>query len=126
MNNLCATRTTKRCWACGVEKPLGQFYRYFCTKRGKERVERKCKDCSKSAGLREHRLEKYSKKYPEKILARRLVREAIKRGDIVRKPCVKCGEKKAQAHHDDYSKPLEVRWLCSLCHTKHHRSLAKK
>ena len=35
------------------------------------------------------------------------------------KRCFKCGEK-GQAHHDDYSKPFEIKWLCF----KHHRELA--
>lgn len=39
---------------------------------------------------------------------------------IERKPCEICGEK-AEAHHDDYGKPLEVRWLCF----KHHREWHK-
>lgn len=39
---------------------------------------------------------------------------------IERKPCEICGEK-AEAHHDDYNKPLEVRWLCF----KHHREWHK-
>ena len=44
---------------------------------------------------------------------------AIKRGDIIRCPCEVCGETRSQAHHHDYSKPLEVKWLCA----KHHRQL---
>jgi hypothetical protein len=39
-------------------------------------------------------------------------------------PCYLCGEKKVHAHHPDYSKPLEVFWLCQRCHTKIHRILA--
>lgn len=39
---------------------------------------------------------------------------------LVRKPCEVCGEK-AEAHHDDYAKPLDVRWLCF----KHHREWHK-
>ena len=47
------------------------------------------------------------------------VQYALKAGTLLRKPCEKCGEK-AQAHHDDYTKPLEVRWLCVRHHNDHH------
>lgn len=52
-----------------------------------------------------------------KYLARRKVREAIKRGKIQRQPCQECGGE-AQAHHDDYSRPLDVRWYCQPCHLR--------
>lgn len=44
----------------------------------------------------------------------------LRRGKILRKPCVLCGAK-AQMHHPDYSKPLEVVWLCRPCHMDVHR-----
>lgn len=64
---------------------------------------------------------KSAAKYPEKTLARRIVGNAIRDGKLLRQPCEKCG-KKAQAHHDDYSRPLAVRWLCPSHHAEHHRN----
>jgi hypothetical protein len=52
--------------------------------------------------------------------ARRKVRHEMQMGRMVRQPCEICGEVLSQAHHDDYSKPLEVRWLCRLHHREHH------
>jgi ribosomal protein S27AE len=57
---------------------------------------------------------------PEKHRAHFTVANAIKRGDLVRQPCEGCGDGKAHAHHEDYQKPLEVRWLCARCHQVHH------
>lgn len=55
-----------------------------------------------------------------KHAARMQTRNAIRRGDLVRKPCEVCGHEPAQAHHDDYSKPLDIRWLCPVHHHEHH------
>lgn len=44
---------------------------------------------------------------------------AIKVGKLVRQPC-QCGNTKTDAHHDDYYKPLAVRWLCRQCHAAEH------
>lgn len=46
---------------------------------------------------------------------------AIKQGLLVSQPCEKCAGSDAEAHHDDYDKPLEVRWLCRSCHRTHHK-----
>ena len=62
-----------------------------------------------------------TKKYKElnkyKINARARLRYAILTGKIIIKPCEICGEtRNIQAHHEDYSNPLDVIWLCA----KHH------
>ena len=48
---------------------------------------------------------------------------AVKSGKILRpKRCSRCGARaKVHGHHEDYSKPLAVEWLCSPCHREHHR-----
>ena len=66
---------------------------------------------------------RYKKKYPEKTIAHIAVKKAISRGALVRLPCEVCGNEKSEAHHDDYSKLLEVRWLCSKHHKEHHRMI---
>lgn len=58
-------------------------------------------------------------RYPEKIKTREKTYYAIKTGKLIKQPCEVCGEINVHAHHDDYSKPFEVRWLCR----KHHREL---
>jgi predicted DNA-binding protein YlxM (UPF0122 family) len=61
--------------------------------------------------------------------AQNLVETAIQQGVIQRKTaCESCGSTKyfkdgrsgIQAHHDDYNKPLDVRWLCQKCHHEWH------
>jgi ribosomal protein S27AE len=63
----------------------------------------------------------YRKRYPEKRRAHAAVYRAVRSGKLVRQNCEQCGKPDSQAHHDDYSKPLDVRWLCGECHeTEHH------
>jgi hypothetical protein len=47
--------------------------------------------------------------------------KAVKKGIIQRQPCSECGSLKAEGHHNDYYKPLEVTWLCRWCHAKLRR-----
>ena len=57
---------------------------------------------------------------PKKHHAHCLVARAIARGELLKAPCEACGASGAQAHHDDYDKPLEVRWLCQRHHSIWH------
>jgi len=45
-----------------------------------------------------------------------------KRGLLKPRPCETCGFFVTEMHHDDYDKPLEVRWLCRKCHLAFHRA----
>jgi hypothetical protein len=57
----------------------------------------------------------------EKKRAHRTVKKAMDAGRLIPQPCEKCGATKVEAHHDDYSKRLDVRWLCRKHHREHHR-----
>lgn len=46
---------------------------------------------------------------------------ALAAGKLIRQPCEVCGSGRyVEAHHDDYAKPLDVRWLCKSHHRQHH------
>jgi hypothetical protein len=58
---------------------------------------------------------------PKYLKAHALVGYAVRIGRIHPKPCEICGLK-AEAHHEDYKKPYEVRWLCRFHHIDQHKS----
>ena len=59
-----------------------------------------------------------------KFQARWKLKNAIRRGAIMPRPCYVCGNPKAHAHHHDYSKPLDVVWICSRHHFEEHRDVS--
>ncbi len=59
-------------------------------------------------------------KYPERRKAQIAVFVAIRNRSLIRNPC-HCGSKKVEAHHEDYSKPLKVKWLCKRHHIEADR-----
>lgn len=63
---------------------------------------------------------KYKKKSITKGRAARLVFFAVKAQELIPQPCEICGSSSqfTQAHHQDYSKPYDVNWLCPSCHGK--------
>lgn len=58
-----------------------------------------------------------------KIKAQSAVNDAIRDGKLTRPDnCSECGiEARIHGHHDDYTKPLDVRWLCHNCHIAWHQ-----
>ena len=66
---------------------------------------------------------KYRTRHPEKFRAHQIVYHAKKKGLLFNQKCRDCDSLKTFAHHPDYSKPLEVMWLCHKHHTLEHIKL---
>jgi len=66
--------------------------------------------------------EKWEEVNRHKRKAHFAVRSSIKSGALIRpEKCEKCGEGgRIEGHHEDYTKPLSVQWLCPSCHRKEH------
>ena len=68
------------------------------------------------------RVARWAKAHPDRNRAHQAVHVAIQTGELEWWHCQVCGSLDSEAHHNDYSKPLEVRWLCPLHHNEvHHR-----
>jgi len=132
----------KTCFKCGKEKCIDNFYKH---PRMKDGHLNKCKACTRK-DVRKHRAENldahrdrersrkrpysqyeeyqrlWKSSNPEKAAAHRMVRSAVKSGFLCRPDvCQECGDGGViHGHHEDYSKPLDVDWLCVPCHHKRH------
>lgn len=62
-------------------------------------------------------VKRWIKNNPERRKAHNVVFSAIRNKTLIKKPCF-CGENKSEAHHEDYSQPLKVKWLCKKHHTE--------
>ena len=126
---------------CGKRKNLDQFYTHPQMKNGHVRI---CIECQKKrvklrqeteAGKLSERkrnqkperraaLARTSQQWrinnPEKYKAHCKVAYALRKGTLIKpSSCQECGSiGKLHSHHEDYSKPLDVDWLCVPCHGK--------
>lgn len=121
-------RTPRTCLVCGksfmartsdVLKGWGNFCSQNCQRgfQARENANNSKKDISFAQRKRNW----VGRVGPQVTRAHRIVYESIRKGELMRGPCVICGNEKADAHHEDYSKPLDVRWLCRYHHLQHHR-----
>lgn len=62
-------------------------------------------------------MKKWMEDNPEKRQAHMVINLAVASKKIKQEPCEVCGELKTHAHHEDYNKPLSIKWLCP----KHHK-----
>lgn len=104
---------SSKCRPCSIEYSRNrrwlkfeQVYRYQSKIRRTEKHKARTNEATK----------KSQRKYSERFAARTSVRLAIEAGKLFREPCIICGEQRSEAHHEDYSRPLQVKWLC---HTHH-------
>lgn len=138
----------KKCFKCEQEKSLSQFYKHAQMKDGHLN---KCIECTKkdATKFRNNNIEKvrdYDRvrarlphrtmlntettrrmrnKFPHIYKAHTALNNAVRDGKIIKPDrCSNCNEEgKLHAHHNDYSRPLEVEWLCVVCHRQFHKDL---
>ncbi len=69
----------------------------------------------------------YDKANPEKKRCRNITQGAIRRGKIIVGDCDNCkassNETMIHAHHEDYTQPMMIIWLCASCHSRKHLAL---
>ena len=139
----------KRCTKCGRDKERSEFCRQPQMADG---LSGKCKECAREYSRERYRRDPakfaaYEKKrlldpaVRERINANKRARRragnpgimatekvsnALQSGRLVREPCECCGAtERVDAHHDDYSKPLDVRWLCRRHHLEYHGRIVR-
>lgn len=139
----------KRCFKCLCEKPLEGFYKHAAMGDGHLN---KCKDCTKKdvaahrqvnldriraydrlraamphrVAARAERAKEYPKRFPKRKAATSAVSNAVRDGRLQKQPCWVCGDTKAEAHHPDYDRPLDVVWLCVPHHRQTHALVANE
>ena len=70
------------------------------------------------------RLWRWRNKNPEKYAAQTYLNNALKREEITKGACSGCGStSRINGHHHDYSRPLDVTWLCPSCHGVEHAKI---
>lgn len=138
--------SSKRCFKCNSVKPLSEFYKHSMMADGHLNKCKLCakKDVSKHREVNIEKIRAYDRKRAKlahriklradvnrawraedsrRVKAHNAVARAIIKGLVNKSPCVRCGNVKAVAHHEDYDKPLDIIWLCQPCHKQRHKEI---
>jgi hypothetical protein len=105
-----------KCKACAKHDVGVRYYTQFEKIRAYEKKRSKTLERKAKAAkyLRDHR-----QRNPGKDRARQLVSRHVRAGKLQKQPCAICGCEEVEAHHKDYSQPLNVTWICF----RHHRAI---
>ena len=129
VNNALSDGLTTKCKSC--------FRDYGLQKRAKAR-ENKPKDWKKKTVDMKSYMDDWKAKNPqystlktkewyqnnkERLRIKYAVKYALQTGKIKRIPCMICGNENVEGHHPDYSRPIDVVWLCKKHHEEIHHSL---
>jgi endogenous inhibitor of DNA gyrase (YacG/DUF329 family) len=121
----------KQCPSCQKRKPFSEFNRDRTRKTGLQVYCRPCQRAAVRLAAKRHRPAKaarqrgWAKEHRVITYAHTLVHRAVLSGKLVKPAaCEDCGQsatgRALHGHHEDYSKPLSVKWLCPSCHRIRH------
>jgi hypothetical protein len=143
----------KTCYKCQKTLPPSDFYPSVCKPDGLSSMCRVCHRAWRRGHYQKYKAEteatkaKWAARNPEKVKAiirakskrrypamkgcgltrvYRKVSFAVSTGKLQRGPCVVCGSENSVAHHEDYSKPLDVVWYCQLHHAELHEKTGSR
>lgn len=123
----------KDCTKEGVRKNRSnkiKYYRDYDKSRASDEKRvastRRYRSSDKAKAAHVKRNARYRERNSEKYNAHKKLTAAVDCGRITRPTkCSDCGSfGKVEAHHEDYSRPLDVLWLCGPCHRLRHRKIA--
>jgi hypothetical protein len=113
-----------------IINPAGMGRKLTCSTCGELKEENyisqsRCMKCKIKAKKENRPLRTDEQKFKDAV--RKYTVSKIRQGVLIRLPCEVCStDEDVQAHHDDYEKPLEVRWLCRKHHREHHNNEKNK
>ena len=124
----------KTCRKCGYEKPATEEFFRHETRARDPQLRAQCRRCdvddqlrriAAHPGMKAEGDTKYRCDHPDRHQARVLLHSAVRNGTMSRPSrCERCGlDHQIHGHHEDYTRPLDVKWLCSSCHVAHHRQI---
>ena len=107
------------CGACRKCKHRAYMQKWYAKNR--DHVLTQIKERRTTGNMAKYERERYANdaEFNKRKKARNAISIRLKRGTIQRGCCEVCGAEKTQAHHVDYNRPLDVRWLCNT----HHRAI---
>jgi len=104
---------------------ISRYYCFSCGKNKKREGQSNCRICHATYMRGWRKINPLTESQRKKDNCRSYSGVYLSRGKLARQTCEICGSRKSQMHHEDYSKPLKVNWLCRPCHLWYHKNQGK-